>query len=127
MTALEVAKPGNRLSDISHAVEEVARNAGYTLTEDYGGHGIGREMHEDPMILNVGRPGHGPVLRKGMCLAIEPMLNVGSPELRILEDGWGVKSLDGKLTCHYENTIVITEDGAEVLTVDENVRKHIGR
>ena len=70
---------------------------------------------------------HGPVLRKGMCLAIEPMLNVGSPELRILEDGWGVKSLDGKLTCHYENTIVITEDGAEVLTVDENVRKHIGR
>lgn len=125
--ALEVAKPGNRLSDISHAVEEVARNAGYTLTEDYGGHGIGREMHEDPMILNVGRPGHGPVLRKGMCLAIEPMLNVGSPELRILEDGWGVKSLDGKLTCHYENTIVITEDGAEVLTVDENVRKHIGR
>lgn len=125
--AIKVAKPGNRLSDISHAIEEVARKGGYSLTEDYGGHGIGREMHEDPMILNVGRPGHGPILRPGMCLAIEPMLNVGSKELKVLEDGWGVMSADGKLTGHYENTIVITSEGAEILTVDENVRRHIGR
>lgn len=124
--ALEVAKPGNRLSDLSHAIEEVARQGGYGLTEDFGGHGIGREMHEDPMILNVGRPGRGPILRAGMCLAIEPMLNLGSKEVRIMPDGWGVKSSDGKLTAHYENTILITEAGAEVLTVDENVRKHIG-
>lgn len=125
--AYRVARPGNRLSDISHAIEEVARRAGYSLTEEFGGHGIGRTMHEDPMILNVGRPGHGPILRAGMCLAIEPMLSAGTKEIRILPDGWGVASADGKLTAHYENTIVITEDGAEVLTVDDNVRKHLGR
>ena len=115
--ALEVAKPGNRLSDISHAVEEVARNAGYTLTEDYGGHGIGREMHEDPNVPNFGIPGHGMRLSVGMTIAIEPMITMGTENVDWMSDGWTVKTKDRKPAAHYENTIAITDNGVEILSL----------
>ncbi|MCH3977117.1 MAG: type I methionyl aminopeptidase [Bacilli bacterium] len=113
----ENAKPGNRLSDISHAIQNYCEERGYTLPRDYTGHGIGRELHEDPYIPNYGEAGHGPILREGMCLAIEPMVNQGSVGTRTMADGWTVKTVDGKLCAHYENTIVITADGFEPLTV----------
>ena len=125
--AFKYCKPGNHLSDISTSISKISAKYGYETTKEFGGHGIGREMHEDPFIFNYGNSyGKGVLLREGMCLAIEPMLHQGSDEIEIIEDGWGVRSKDGKLTCHYENTVVITKDGAKILTVDDNVRKHIG-
>ncbi|HKM02933.1 MAG TPA: type I methionyl aminopeptidase [Bacilli bacterium] len=112
----QFARPGEHLSNISHAIGEYASKHGYTLTRDYTGHGVGRQLHEDPQIPNVDTPNHGPILRPGMVLAIEPMVNQGSPQLIVLKDGWTVKTKDGKLCSHYENTIVITESGYEVLT-----------
>ncbi len=113
------AKPGEYLSNISHAIQTYGTKHGYTLTADYTGHGVGRKLHEPPVVPNVGAPGHGPILKEGMTLAIEPMLNEGSVALVTLNDGWTVKTKDGKLTSHYENTIVITKDGYEVLTMGE--------
>lgn len=112
----QFARPGEFLSNISHAIGEYAMKHGYSLTVDYTGHGVGRELHEDPQIPNIDTPNHGPVLRPGMVLAIEPMVNQGDPQLIVLKDGWTVKTKDGKLCSHYENTIVITESGYEVLT-----------
>lgn len=112
----QFARPGEHLSNISHAIGEYAMKHGYSLTSDYTGHGVGRALHEDPQIPNIDTPNHGPVLRPGMVLAIEPMVNVGGPQLIVLKDGWTVKTKDGKLCSHYENTIVITESGYEVLT-----------
>lgn len=117
--AMEVIKPGIYLSDISHIIQVHAESNGFSIPRDYTGHGVGQELHEDPIIPNYGLPGHGPKLRPGMCLAIEPMLHEGSRETRTLEDGWTVKTVDGKLASHYENTIVITEEGYEVLTLDK--------
>ncbi|HZJ89100.1 MAG TPA: type I methionyl aminopeptidase [Bacilli bacterium] len=113
------AKPGENLSNISHAIEGYGTKHGYTLTSDFTGHGVGRKLHEPPVIPNVGTPGHGPILKEGMTLAIEPMLNEGRVELITLKDGWTVKTKDGKLASHYENTIVITKDGYEVITMGE--------
>lgn len=113
------AKPGENLSNISHAIESYGTKHGYTLTSDFTGHGVGRKLHEPPVIPNVGTPGHGPILKEGMTLAIEPMLNEGKVDLKILKDGWTVKTKDGKLASHYENTIVITKDGYEVITMGE--------
>jgi methionyl aminopeptidase len=113
------AKPGNYIGDISHAIYEYASSRGYTLTRDYTGHGVGRKLHEAPAVPNVGTPKTGPRLKVGMTLAIEPMLNEGLVDLIVLKDGWTVKTKDGKLASHYENTIVITEDGYEVLTMEE--------
>lgn len=110
------AKPGQHLSSISHAIGEYAMSRGYSLTTDYTGHGVGKTLHEDPAIPNVGTPGHGPLLKAGMTLAIEPMVNVGTADLIVQKDGWTTKTKDGKLCSHYENTIVITSDGYEVLT-----------
>lgn len=110
------AKPGQHISSISHAIGEYAMSRGYSLTTDYTGHGVGKTLHEDPAIPNVGTPGHGPLLKAGMTLAIEPMLNVGTADLIVQKDGWTTKTKDGKLCSHYENTIVITSDGYEVLT-----------
>ena len=108
---------GNRLHDIGRAVAEVADKAGFSVVREYTGHGIGTAMHEDPSVPNY-YPGHpGPVLKPGMALAIEPMLNVGGPETRMLKDGWSVVTADGSLSAHFEHTIVVTEDGPEVLTV----------
>ena len=117
--AVKLIKPGVHLGDISQKIYETGTSEGYTLTRDYGGHGIGREMHEDPFVLNYGEKGTGVILKKGMVIAVEPMLNEGKVELYTLDDGWTVKTLDGKLSCHYENTIAITDDGYEILTLEK--------
>jgi methionyl aminopeptidase len=107
---------GHRLHDIGRAVQEVAEKAGFSVVREYVGHGIGTAMHEDPQVPNYwpGRP--GPVLKPGMVFAVEPMVNAGGPETRTLDDGWGVVTADGSLSAHFEHTIVITDDGPEVLT-----------
>lgn len=112
------AKEGYRLSDISHAIQEYVEGKGFSVVRDYVGHGIGREMHEEPQIPNFGRPGHGPRLVKGMCLAIEPMVNAGSYHVEVLANDWTVVTRDGSLSAHYENTICITGTGdPEILTM----------
>ena len=108
---------GNRLSDIGHAVQSVAEGAGYSVVREYVGHGIGTAMHEDPQVPNYGEPGKGLKLRAGMVLAVEPMVNMGGPATRLLDDGWSVLTADGSLSAHAEHTIAITDDGPEVLTV----------
>ena len=113
---IEQAVVNNRLSDISHAVQKVAETHGYGVVRDYVGHGIGRSMHEDPQVPNYGPPGRGPRLKPGMTLAIEPMINMGTPDVKTLDDGWTVITSDGKRSAHFEHTIAITDDGPEILT-----------
>lgn len=113
---LEKAIPGARLSDISHAIQIHAEAAGFTIVREYVGHGIGRDLHEDPQIPNYGPPDRGPRLKPGMVLAIEPMVNAGERYVRTLADNWTVVTVDGKNCTHYEHTIAITEDGYEILT-----------
>jgi methionyl aminopeptidase len=108
---------GNRLSDIGHAVQTVAEAAGYSVVREYVGHAIGLAMHEEPQVPNYGPPGRGPKLRPGMVFAVEPMVNLGGPGTRTLEDGWSVVTADGSLSAHVEHTIAITERGPEVLTL----------
>jgi methionyl aminopeptidase len=111
------ARAGARLSDISHAIEQSALAAGpYGIVAEYTGHGIGTEMHMDPPVPNYGRPGRGPVLAEGMALAIEPMLNLGRPQARVLDDDWTVITADGSWSAHFEHTVAITADGPWVLT-----------
>ena len=117
------AKPGNRVGDISAAIQHYVESSGYSVARDFTGHGIGKSMHEDPSVPNYGIAGTGPLLQKGMAIAVEPMILEGKKDTRILGDGWTVKSKDGKLTCHYENTIVITEDGYEIITLTEGEKK----
>lgn len=113
---LKMAKAGNHLTDISHAIGEYVFGHGYSLPRDYAGHGIGTSVHEDPTVPNFGPAGHGILLEEGMTLAIEPMVLAGKPQTRLLPDGWGVISKDGKLSAHFEHTIVITKNGYEILT-----------
>ena len=108
---------GNRLSDIGHAVQTVAEAGGYSVVREYVGHAIGTAMHEEPQVPNFGPPGKGPRLRVGMVFAVEPMVNMGGPGTRVLEDGWSVVTADGSLSAHAEHTIAILDDGPEVLTV----------
>ena len=116
-SGIAAVRVGGRVSDISHAVEVAARAAGrYGIVTDYGGHGIGTEMHQEPHVLNYGRPGRGPRLKRGMALAIEPMLTLGDPDTRELEDGWTVSTSDGSLAAHVEHSVAITERGPWVLT-----------
>lgn len=110
------AAAGNRIGDIGHAVQEYAEAQGYSVVRKYVGHGIGRALHEDPQVPNYGRPGRGVLIKNGMTLAIEPMLNIGTHDTLQLEDGWTVVTADGELSAHFEDTIAITPDGAEVLT-----------
>jgi methionyl aminopeptidase len=125
---LERARSGNRLSDISHAVETSARASGrYAIVREYVGHGIGSEMHMDPAVPNYGRPGQGPVLVEGMALAIEPMLVLGRPQTRLLDDGWTVVSADGSWSAHFEHTVAITEAGPWVLTAEDGGSGGFGR
>jgi len=114
---LAAARAGARLTDISHAIETSARAAGrYGIVAEYTGHGIGTEMHMDPPVPNLGRPGRGPLLAEGMALAVEPMLTAGRADTRVLADGWTVVTEDGSLAAHFEHTVAITADGPWVLT-----------
>lgn len=116
--AIEQARPGNRLSDISHAVESCAKKRGYSVVRDFVGHGIGRQMHEDPQLPNFGPPGKGPKLKAGMTLAIEPMINMGAADVDVMSDGWTVVARDRMCSAHFEHTVAIAESGAEILTVE---------
>lgn len=112
-----MARVGNRVSDISHAIEKHARQNGYALVKEFTGHGVGRDLHEDPPVPNYGRPGRGPRLQSGMTIAIEPMLMVGSDKIYQLDDDWTIVSADGKLTAHHENTLIVTDGEPEILTL----------
>ncbi|MDD5964382.1 MAG: type I methionyl aminopeptidase [Oscillospiraceae bacterium] len=114
---IKYACEGGRLSDVSHAIEEYVEGNGFSVVREYVGHGIGRNMHESPEVPNFGIAGHGPKLLRGMTLAVEPMVNAGTAAIRQMPDGWTVKTRDGKYAAHYENTILITSDEPELLTV----------
>lgn len=111
------ARPGNRLSDISHAIQRHVEKNGYSVVRYFVGHGIGKELHEDPQIPNYGPPGRGPILEPGMVFAIEPMVNEGTHEVEILEDGWTAVTKDRKLSAHYEYSVAITEKGPRILGI----------
>lgn len=113
---LKMCQIGNRISDIGHAVQVYAESRGYGVVRDFVGHGIGTALHEAPEIPNYGSPGKGPRLREGMVIAVEPMINIGSYETMVLDDGWTAVTVDGSLSAHYENTIAITKDGPVILT-----------
>lgn len=117
MLGIEQCHPNNRVGDIGHAVQSHAEKYGYGIVRDYTGHGIGRSMHEAPQIANYGRPGTREKIRAGYCFAIEPMLNIGTPETLTLEDKWTVVTKDGKPSAHAEHTIAVTPDGPEILTL----------
>ncbi|MBM4454851.1 MAG: type I methionyl aminopeptidase [Verrucomicrobia bacterium] len=113
---IAAAKGGAKLGDLCHAVEQTVKEAGYSVVREFVGHGVGRKLHEEPQIPNFGRANSGPILRPGMTLAIEPMVNEGSPEVRILKDGWTAVTADGKDSAHFEHVILITEGEPEILT-----------
>ena len=114
--AIEIAVPGNRLSDISHAIQSYAEGKGFSVVREFVGHGIGKKLHEDPQITNYGPPHQGPFLKVGMVLALEPMVNVGSWRAKLLPDGWTAVTADGSLSAHFEHTIAITDDGPLILS-----------
>ena len=113
---IKAARPGNRVGDIGAAVQQFGEARGYGVVREFVGHGVGRFLHEDPQVPNYGQPGLGPLLRPGMCIAIEPMFNMGDWRTRILDDQWTVVTADGQLSAHFEHSIAITEDGPEILT-----------
>lgn len=117
--AIGHARSGARVGEVSAAVQTYAEGLGYSVVREYVGHGIGRALHEDPQVPNYGSPARGPMLRPGMAIAIEPMLNLGGWETEQLDDGWTVVTADGSLSAHFEDTVAISEDGAEVLTAME--------
>ena len=117
---IEQAVAGNRIGDISNAIQTHVESNGYAICKKYIGHGIGRDMHEDPEVPNFGRPGRGPRLCKGMTIAIEPMVNTNFPEVNVLKDGWTVVTTDGSLSCHFENTVAITDGEPIILTRPEH-------
>lgn len=114
---MEFAREGNRLSDISHGIQSYVEAHGYSVVRDLVGHGIGRQMHEDPQVPNYGAAGRGPRLAAGMALAVEPMVNQGAFAVKTLKDGWTVVTADGTLSAHYENTLIITKEAPELLTL----------
>ena len=117
--AIGQVKPGRRLGDVEHAVETFAKQNGVGVVRDYGGRGMGRNMHEEPSIPNIGKPGTGPLVEKGMVLAIEPMLTAGTYRVRELDDGWTVVTADGKYAAHFEHTVAVTANGSEIFTAFE--------
>ena len=118
---LRFATQGHRVSDISHAIQTYVESNGFSVVRSFVGHGVGRQLHEEPEVPNFGRPGHGPRLLRGMTLAIEPMVNVGVYDVKVLKDGWTTVTADGKLSAHYENTVLITDGEPEILTVTEGL------
>ena len=113
---IEKARSGAHLSDVSHAIQTVTEEAGFSVVRSLVGHGVGRDMHEDPQIPNFGEPGHGPVLASGMTLAIEPMITAGEPEVVVRDDRWTIASRDGSLAAHFEHTVAVTDGEARILT-----------
>jgi methionyl aminopeptidase len=113
---IEQARPGNHLSDISHAVQTVVEEGGFSVVRSLVGHGVGRSYHEDPQIPNYGPPGRGPVLQSGMTLAIEPMITAGAPDVYVHDDDWSISSVDSSLAAHFEHTVAVTSDGPRILT-----------
>ena len=118
---IRFARRGHRVSDISHAIQTYVESNGFSVVRSFVGHGVGAQLHEEPEVPNFGAPGRGPRLIPGMTLAIEPMVNVGDHNVRILRDGWTVVTADGKLSAHYENTVLITDGEPEILTVTEGL------
>ncbi|KQT34956.1 methionine aminopeptidase [Sphingomonas sp. Leaf412] len=116
-------RPGAHVGDIGHAIERHAKKHGYAVVRDFCGHGIGREMHEEPQVLNFGRPGTGALLREGMTFTVEPMLNQGSRKVSTADDGWTVMTADGKLSAQFEHTVAVTRTGVEVLTLRKGERR----
>lgn len=116
---VELAEPGNMLSDISHRIQKFAEGRGFSVVRALVGHGIGRNLHEEPQVPNYGLPGNGPKLQSGMVLAVEPMINSGVYDVNVLQDGWTIITADNKPSAHYENTIVLSQDGPEILTLIE--------
>ncbi len=117
---LEQVKPGNHIGDIGAAIEEYANEHNLGIVRELVGHGIGNNVHEKPDVPNYGKKGTGPVLKKGMCIAVEPMLNLGTQEIYILDDDWTIITQDGKPSAHFEHSVVVTEDGYRILTGDDN-------
>jgi len=113
---IQKAVAGNRVSDISAAIQGYVESNGFSVVRAFVGHGIGRSLHEEPQVPNFGKPGQGPRLKEGMTLAVEPMVNAGGPDIKILDDGWTAVTADGSLSAHFEHTIAITKNGAEILT-----------
>ena len=118
---MKFAKMGFRVQDISHAIQTYVESNGFSIVRSFVGHGVGRQLHEEPEVPNFGKPGRGPRLVKGMTIAVEPMVNVGTHEVRVLKDGWTVVTADGKLSAQYENTVLITDGEPEILTVTEGL------
>jgi methionyl aminopeptidase len=116
MRGISEARPGNRLGDISHAVQSYVVSKGFSIVRDFVGHGIGRQLHEDPEIPNYGAPKQGPLLKAGMVFAIEPMVNMGTARTKVLSDGWTAVTVDKKPSAHFEHTVAITESGPVILT-----------
>lgn len=119
--ALEKARDGNRLGDVCSTVERIVRSFQYSVVEEFVGHGVGRKLHEPPQIPNYGTPGQGPRLKSGMILAIEPMVNMGTKRVKLMQDNWTVTTLDGKASAHYEHTVLVTEGDPEILTRRERL------
>jgi methionyl aminopeptidase len=116
---IEHCQPGGRLSDISHAIQRVTEENGFSVVRALVGHGVGRSMHEDPQLPNFGPPGRGPELAPGMVFAIEPMINAGGPDITVEDDQWSIRTADGSLSAHFEHTVAVTEDGPRILTLAE--------
>lgn len=114
--AIAIAKPGNRIGDVGHAVQQYVEARGFSVVREFVGHGVGQEVHEEPEVPNYGKAGHGVRLVPGMVIAIEPMINAGGPGVKTLEDGWTVVTLDRKLSAHFEHTVAVTDDGPVILT-----------
>ena len=115
--AIEATRVGNHLSDIGHAVQTVVEDAGFSVVRALVGHGVGRNMHEDPQIPNYGPPGRGPELKEGMVFAIEPMITAGSHDIHLDDDGWSIYTVDGSMAAHFEHTVAVTADGPLILTL----------
>jgi len=118
--AIEKCQVGNRLGDVCNAVQAYVEPLGYSVVRNYCGHGIGRAMHEEPQVPNYGRAGTGPVLREGLVIAIEPMINLGRHDVKVLSDGWTVITMDGQPSAHFEHTVAITQEGPQILTLLED-------
>ena len=123
MAAIDLCRPGAKMGDIGAIIEEMAGDNGYTVVQEYCGHGIGREFHEDPQVLHYGKKGTGVEMKPGMTFTIEPMINLGKRHCKLLKDGWTVITKDGKASAQFEHTILITENGSEILTLDPEGRQ----